>query len=50
MISKPPSSRRADEETGRTALRWGTFDYVSKRFTAAHLEQIVEAAVVYRGR
>lgn len=37
-----------DEETGRTALRWGAFDYVCKPFTAAHLEWVVEAAVVHR--
>lgn len=34
----------------RTALRCGAFDYVSKPFTAAHLEQVVEAAGVHRGR
>lgn len=34
-----------DEEVGRTALRWGAFDYISKPFSAAHLEKVVAAAV-----
>jgi DNA-binding response OmpR family regulator len=37
-----------DEEVGRTALRWGAFDYVRKPFTAAHLEKVVAAAVSRR--
>jgi two-component system, NtrC family, nitrogen regulation response regulator NtrX len=37
-----------DEEVGRTALRWGAFDYVRKPFSAARLEKVVAAAIGHR--